>query len=165
MRRLLLLSLLPIVTAFSSPTTAGGLPAPDLPDPQAIIDACWAVSKEDRESGVNSRMREGHVWTSVCLEKKVIELLDTLKFGESFISRAEAKQELDNLRTSVHRLYWMIYNDNEHCGMSCGSMWFAQHLPTHSKLLEDMIRTMIRQVAIQTLQEEQVVPSAKNPKR
>ncbi len=161
MRRVLLLLLLPIVATLPSPTAANGLPAPDLPDPQAVIDACWAVSKEDRESPVTERWRNGHLKTALCLENKIIDLLDTADVGKSFLTREQAREELKNLRFSAGRLYWMIYNDNDHCGLSCGTIWHSQHLTEVSKIYEQMICTLVRTTRVHSGQQNANGPTDK----
>ena len=139
MRRVLMLFLLPIVATLRRLLRLTAYPHRTCPDPQAIIDACWAVSKEDRESPVSERWRDGHLKTALCLENKIIDLLDTADVGKSFLTREQAREELKNLRFSAGRLYWMIYNDNDHCGLSCGTIWHSQHLTEVSKIYEQMI--------------------------
>ncbi len=156
MRRLLLLFLLPIVAAFSSPTAAGGLPAPDLPDPQAVIDACWAVSKEDRESPVTERWRDGHLKTALCLENKIFDLLDTLRFGEFTINREESERDLKKARNALGMIYSMIYFDSDYCAPNCAPDTPGPDLIRQTALYEQLVRTMIWVTAIHTGQKESV---------
>lgn len=125
-------------SAFSSSTKS--------PTPATIIDGCWAISLEDRSSD-NARIRDGHLKTVLCLREKILELRDSFKTGETTISRSQTEQELDRLSFAVQELYWTINNDNDFCGMSCGTIWFSLHLPPVSDIYSDMIRVMIAEAA------------------
>ena len=122
-----------------SPADAGG-PDEEGIDAQALIDACWAISLEDRSSGVTGRMRHGAAKTVRCLEDVILDQVEILFPDGEYLSREQAKQKLDALAEAVQTMYWSIYNGNIACDPSCGTMWHVMHLASHAQILEQMIR-------------------------
>ena len=125
-----------------SPADAGG-PDEEGIDAQALIDACWAISLEDRSSGVTGRMRYGGAITVECLEEVILDQIEILFPDGEYLSREQAKQKLDAFAEAVQTMYWSIYNGNIACNPSCGTMWHVKHLGSHARILEDMIRNIV----------------------
>ncbi len=67
----LFLGLLFALTNF--PAKAGGTEPFEPINAKAMIDTCWALSKEDRDSGVTGRMRSGSARTAGCLQNVIVE--------------------------------------------------------------------------------------------
>ncbi len=109
-------------------------------DAQALIDACWAISLEDRSSGVTARHREGALNSALCLEEVILDQVDVLFPDGEYLSREQAAEKLERLRFAAGSLYWSIYNENIACDPSCGTMWHPMHLASHAQILEQMIR-------------------------
>ncbi len=122
-----------------SAANAGGADEKGI-DAQALIDACWAISLEDRSSGVTGRMRHGAAKTVRCLEDVILDQVEILFPDGEYLSREQAKQKLDALAEAVQTMYWSIYNENIACDPSCGTMWHPMHLASHAQILEQMIR-------------------------
>lgn len=113
--------------------------APDL-DAQKLIDACWAISQQDRDSGVTSRMRQGALNSVLCLEDVIADQAEAFKFPLD-----DVRANLEKIRFGVGRLYWDIYNGHPGCKPSCGTFFHVVHLPPIGDVLEEIIRTMISQ--------------------
>ena len=126
-----------------SPADAGG-PDEEGIDAQALIDACWAISLEDRSSGVTGRMRHGAAKTVRCLEDVILDQVEILFPDGEYLSREQAKQKLDALAEAVQTMYWSIYNGNIACDPSCGTYWHDLHLHGNAHILEHMLREIIR---------------------
>jgi hypothetical protein len=116
----------------------------DLPNPKPIVDRCWKISQEER-AGNNSQIREGQLKTVLCLEAAVADLYDKLTYESSSLTKKQLRADLVTIRFAIGRFYWLIYNESEYCGLSCGSMWFSEHLPPISAALITMINTMTLQ--------------------
>jgi hypothetical protein len=113
-------------------------------DAQALIDACWAISLEDRSSGVTGRMRHGAAKTVRCLEDVILDQVEILFPDGEYLSREQAKQKLDALAEAVQTMYWSIYNENIACDPSCGTYWHDLHLHGNAHILEHMLREIVR---------------------
>ena len=154
-RRSVLLILLTVLSAAETRQSwAGGMSAPDLPDPQAIVDACWTVSKDDRESKTSPRIRGGHAKTHRCLEREILDLHESLRFGNFGLNREKMAKELENLRKAVGALYHMIYYDNAACAPQCEPPDPALGQRRYAAMLERMIWNMILITADHTNQTE-----------
>lgn len=135
--------LLAVLTAF--PASAGGTEHFEPIDSEAMIEKCWALSKEDRDSGVTGRMRSGAANTIGCLEKVVLDQLQPLFPDGKYMSRKQAREHLDRIRIGVQKLYWSIYNEHVGCDPFCGTIYQVFHLSPNARILEDMIRALVRQ--------------------
>ena len=122
-----------------------GSAAKEIPDAQALIDACWTISLEDRSSGNTPRMRNGALETVLCLEKVILDQVDILFPDGKYMSRKKAQEHLVQISFGLGKLYWSIYNEHIGCDISCGTMFHVMHLPPIADALEDMIRVMISQ--------------------
>lgn len=132
-------------TPFLSPSRALGTEPKEIPNAQILIDACWELSRKDRESGVTGRMRNGAADTVVCLEDIVLDQVDALFPDGKYLSRQKAREYLDMIEIGVQKLYWSIYNQHAGCVPLCGTIYHVMHLPPNARILEDMIRALIRQ--------------------
>ena len=123
----------------SASELAGG--REEIPEAQALIDACWDISLEKRSKD-NASAREGFLDTVLCLEEVILDQVEIL-FEDDVLTREQAKKELRILRFAAGGLYWKIYNENRGC--FCGTMYYAHHLWENAQILESMIKEMIRQ--------------------
>ena len=130
---------------FISPSHAWSAARKDVPEAQTLIDACWEISRKDRESGVTGRMRNGAANTVGCLEEAVLDQLQHLFPDGKPLSREKAQEHLDRIQIGVQKLYWSIYNEHAGCDPFCGTMYQVFHLSPNARILEDIIRTLIRQ--------------------
>ena len=85
-------------------TYSGGTEAFNPIDADALIEKCWSISKEDRDSGVTARMRSGGLRSALCLEDVIVSQL-TEMFTPETLERIEVKNKLDQLRHSYGALY------------------------------------------------------------
>ena len=130
---------------FVSPSHAWSATRKDVPEAQTLIDACWEISRKDRESGVTGRMRSGSADTIGCLEEIVLDQVDALFPDGKYLSRRKAREYLDMIEIGVQKLYWSIYNEHVGCDPFCGTMYQVFHLSPNARILEDMIRALVRQ--------------------
>ena len=125
---------------------AGGGPFEPI-DAQPLIDACWALSAEDRDSGVTARMRSGGARSIGCLEGVIRDQAEAL-FDEETLNSLNLEDQLTKIAKGYQTLYGAIYNRHTACGlprMECGSFYHVFHLGKHSYLLEEIIRDMVKQ--------------------
>ncbi len=113
-------------------------------DAQALIDACWAISLEDRSSGVTAQMRRGALKSVLCLEEVILDQVEILFPDGEYLSREQAAEKLEQLRFAAGSLYWSIYNENIACDPSCGTYWHDLHLHGNAHILEHMLREVVR---------------------
>lgn len=113
-------------------------------DAQALIDACWAISLEDRSSGVTARHRKGILESVLCLEQAILDQVEILFPDGEYLSREQAAEKLERLRFAAGSLYWSIYNENIACDPSCGTYWHDLHLHGNAHILEHMLREIVR---------------------
>ena len=151
-RRSVLIVLLTTLTtaAATQQSWAGGMPAPDLPDAQEIVDACWAVSKDDREGKTLPRIRDGHAKTHRCLEQKILDLRESLRFSDFELNREKMAKELANLREAAGALYRMIYYDNAFCAPRCRPNDPTAGEIRYTAMLERIIREMVWMTGLRT---------------
>ena len=109
---------------------------------QKIIDACWAISEEDRNSGVTARMRQGTYNTIECLFNSI------KRISGKMLKRKETKTEfvraLEQFTESAYHLYYDIFNAHKECA-PCGTVYHVVYLGHVSGLLEDILQTMLEQ--------------------
>ena len=131
-----------------SPAVAGGngYPAkePDIPDAQELIDACWAISKERRETGTTGELRGAALDTALCLEEEIHKNASILISESSFPSKHISKT-LEEIRSSYGKFYWHMYNSVEACYVSCGTIFYSFHNSALAKLYEDILKDIIEQ--------------------
>ena len=130
---------------FFFPFQVWGAEQKTIPDAQVLIDACWEISRKDRESGVTGRMRNGHADTIVCLEEVILDQLQPLFPDGEYLSRQKAREYLDMIQIGVQKLYWSIYNEHAGCDPFCGTIYQVFHLSPNARILEEMIRRLVRQ--------------------
>ena len=132
------------VVAFASHAPlAGGNPFEPI-DAEPLIDACMALSKEDRNSGVTTRMRSGSARSIACLEGVIRDQAEAL-FDEETLDSLKLKQQLARIAEGYQALYWAIYNKHRACGlphMACESNYQVIHLGKHSNLLAYPVNTL-----------------------
>ena len=115
--------------------------APANPEAQKIIDGCWKISQEKRDSGVTPEMREGAADTVACLEKAIVDQTEIL-FDAQTQSRKEAQGQIDRLREAYEGYYDALLNHNRGCAPDCGSENQPGPNIEYAKLLEKMLRDM-----------------------
>jgi hypothetical protein len=132
------------VWLFSFPITAkaGGVEEPaDIPEAQAIIDACWAISEELRASINTDDIRYGSLKTALCLEAEIARNMDILVDDP----RERIEEHLENLRTAHGGLYWSMFNHVEACDLGCGTIFYSFHNTFLAKLYEGILKDVIEQ--------------------
>ena len=103
---MMILIIVLFATPFLSQSRAWGADSKAIPDAQTLIDACWEISRKDRESGVTGRMRSGAADTVGCLEEVVLDQLQPLFPDGKYMSRKQAQEHLDRIQIGVQKLYW-----------------------------------------------------------
>lgn len=139
LRLALLLALLLIPTMASA--NGGRRPWTEI-DAQAAIERCWTVGQDKRDSGTTPVMREGTEETIECLEAEIMR-----HTSEFFIAKdaAEVQDRLDTAHKSLRGLYWALYNNNQACSPSCGTMYYVLPASEIAGLWEDILRNIIRE--------------------
>lgn len=138
----LCLGLLIALTDF--PARAGGTEPFEPINAKIFIEQCWALSKDDRDSGVTGRMRDGTMKTVRCMQGFIVDQAAEM-FEPDTLSRQDVQGKLDNIRKNYGSLYWSIYNEHKRCGVECGTDRDVYHLAAYTALLEDIIRDMVRE--------------------
>ncbi len=111
-------------------------------DAQKIIDACWAISLEDRDSGVTARMKSGTYRTIDCLTTQISSISkDYIKNSDN---RTEFLRELQVYTSSGYTLYNHIFLSHSGC-QPCGSFYNVAYTAHVANLLEQIIYTMFAQ--------------------
>lgn len=123
---------------------AGGIQPFEPINAEALIDACWKISKEDRDSGVTTRMRHGSARSIRCLQNVILDQVDAM-FDPKYLSREQAKKQLRKIIEGYQPLMWSIYNEHKSCGVECGTDRHVLHLGDHAALLEDILKQMINE--------------------
>lgn len=113
---------------------------------QKVIDACWAISQEDRDSGVTSRMREGGLKSALCLQEHIIMLAKTELFTESPEISEQIEQKFHNLHAAYASFYWDLYNSIDPCSAWCGTENHVVHNGEYAHLLEKIVRDVYQQM-------------------
>jgi len=130
---------------IASPTLAGGDDGtgPFEPiDAQALIDACWEMTDEQRLDVFAAR--EGILISVLCLEDRIVEQLEALVPPDS-LSKEEAAQHLEATRMGYGRLVWMVYNEHRRCPASCGVIYQSAHVSAVARVMEDLLRMIVEQ--------------------
>ena len=130
-----------LIAAGEPEAESGNAPEtpPANPEAQKIIDGCWKISQEKRDSGGTLEMREGAADTAACLEKAILDQTETL-FDPQTLSRKDAQGQIDRLREAYEGYYDALLNHNRGCAPDCGSE--NQPVPSmeYAKVLEKMLR-------------------------
>ena len=147
MKRSLLVVILILIPAWlligwQVTTFAGGTEAFEPIDADALIEKCWLISKEDRDSGVTARMRSGGARTAKCLQDVILDQVEAM-FDPKTLTRKEALEKLHLISEGYQTLYWSIYNQHRKCARWCGTDRHVYHLGAYTALLEKIIRDMV----------------------
>ena len=123
------------------PVAAGAAEWTDI-DAEALVALCWAISEEDRGSGVTSRMRQGTADTIDCLEQEIVQHATAF-----FRTRSEEqiRQLVTDIGGSYAQFYWVMYNENKACDPGCGTVYHVVFIGEVAELLEDMLRDLVSQ--------------------
>lgn len=76
---------------------------------EAAIEACWASSEADRDSGVTSQMRHGTVDSGNCLEGVLQDEMGGL-LADDTLARLDLPSQIAALRNSYESIFWELYN-------------------------------------------------------
>lgn len=115
---------------------------------QEAIDACWAISLEDRNSGVTSRMRQGTLESALCMKEHIIYLSENVLFKDQPEVQSEVKDSLENIKKGTGRLYWHLHNSHEYCGLSpCGTMYTMFHNSQFAEQMENIIYDFYQKIS------------------
>lgn len=115
---------------------------------QRMIDKCWSISKEDRDSGVTERMREGSQNTTTCFEDHIIELSKTYLYPNNPEQIAQLQKDLDDIGRGYYGFYWGLFNEIEPCRGHCGTMNHIFADGRYAHLLEDMVKSIYLQLEL-----------------
>lgn len=125
---------------------------------QKAIDTCWAISLEDRDSGVTTRMRSGALDSALCMEKHIVELSQKYLFKNNPDKVQRVKEDLEKFRSGYGHLQWMLYNEIDSCfegiNAGCGTMYHSVHNSAYAKSLEDVILRFYGQIEAYDLQKD-----------
>lgn len=127
---------------YFAPAAAGAAPAWTEIDAEALVAQCWAISQEDRDSGVTSRMRQGTANTIDCFAEEIV------RHATAFFrtrSEEQIRQLVEDIGMPYAEFYWVMYNENVGCEPSCGTVYHVFHVGALSALFEDMLRKLISQ--------------------
>jgi hypothetical protein len=114
-------------------------------DADALVAQCWALSQEDRDSGITSRMQQGTTKTLECLKEEIIRQ-GTEFLGRQGMSEAEIGQTLEEISAPYGRLYWAMYNSHKGCEMGgCGTMYHVLPGLALANLHETILRDLVTQ--------------------
>jgi hypothetical protein len=132
-----------LLIALGLPLAAGAA-SPDWAeiDPEPLIDRCWSISQEDRDSGVTVLMSQGAANTIDCLEEEIV------RHATAFFktkNEEEIRQLVSDLDKPYAEFYWVMYNENKGCEPSCGSMYHMFHVGALASLLENILRDLVSQ--------------------
>jgi hypothetical protein len=114
-------------------------------DADALVGQCWALSKDDLDSGVTARMQEGTTRTLECFQQEIT------RQGAAFLtpqamSEAEIGQTLDEINAAYGRLYWAMYNGHKGCAAGgCGTMHHVLPVLALANLHETILRDLVAQ--------------------
>lgn len=75
----------------------------------------------------------------------MLDQVDALFPNGEYLSRQKAREYLDMIEVGVQKLYWSIYNEHAGCDPFCGTIYQVFHLPPNARILENMIRALVRQ--------------------
>jgi len=125
---------------------------------QKIIDQCWDISQELRDSINTSDQREGALKSGLCMQKHIKYLFNTYLFTKDHNKDIEIQslENLEKLHSSYARLYWDMYNShdkascidiNEDGVCNClndmcmvGLIYQSFHNLRHAALMESMMK-------------------------
>ena len=116
-------------------------PQPGAEEAQRVIDGCWAISQEDRESGVTVTMANGTYRTIKCMERAVLDLTEPM-FDPNDVPREKISGWLDELG-ALRAFYSALYEKNISCVSHCGTIQLTRYAIPHAQLLESMIRDIL----------------------
>ena len=140
-RALVLVIALALFAGFAPPSHADD---PVVIDADVIIQACWDAPKEARGGDRSTAdMRKDTLDTIDCLEDAIYDQIEPLFPDGRFMPRVCVEDTLEMLRLVIHRFYWTLYNENEKCNPSCGTMWHPMHLAAHADILEEILQDIV----------------------
>ena len=106
---------------------------------QKIIEACEAPSREDWDSGVTSRMREGSYKKIECLTKEINSIAKTILHPDEV---KEFSEYVDKYTENSYYIYNTIHNSNKSC-TPCGTMYHVLYLGDVTEVLENLLKRML----------------------
>lgn len=110
----------------------------------ALVAHCRAISRQDRDSGVTSRMRAGTLKTVECLKDEVVRQAAAL-IDPEVMDAVEIRETVESLSWSYMTLYWSVYNDRRVCSPTCGTIYHTFHVGRAAGLFEEILRRIIAQ--------------------
>lgn len=114
---------------------------------QKIINACWTLSEEDRDSGVTARMREGTLNTALCMKKHILALSKQVLFKDDPLIQKDVAEDLDKIHHGVGGLYWNLHNSHDSCSQNpCGTMYHVLHNGALAHTMEDILRDFYQKI-------------------
>ncbi len=129
-----------------APAWAGGIEAaPEVPNADELIKACWDKSLELRSSQNTEDQREGHWVTAQCLRDQILENAKAMFIGRDQYFDEWIHDKLFAAEKGYGGFMWGIYNDHSGCKPFCGTIFHSFHNWELAKLYEHMLKTVIDQ--------------------
>ncbi len=115
---------------------------------QKAIDQCWAISQDDKNSGVTARMRDGGIKTAMCLKEHILKLSAQVLFKKDAARQKEVADELQQIYESTGRMYWLLNNEHDACTIEfCGTMYTIFHADQMAVTMENILRDFYLKIA------------------
>lgn len=116
---------------------------------QVVIDACWAISEEDR-NGSNASIRQGHLKTALCMEEHIVNISQQYLFKDDPEQVKRVKDDLERFRSGYGHFYWMLYNEVDPCfnnkQSDCGTVFHSFHNYYYAESLERVVINVYEQL-------------------
>ena len=117
---------------------------------QKAIDACWAISEEDRNTGSTILHRKGHLDTALCMEEHIVEISEKYFFKNDPEKVQRVRDDLEKFRFGYGHFHWMLYNEIDQCFENerpgCGTMYHVFHNNKYARALEPVVHNVYRQL-------------------
>lgn len=113
-------------------------------DADAIINNCWQISEEERDSGITNRIRNGTINSATCIRKQIVNNASTL-FHDSTYSKEDIDQHMELLNEGIGKFYWNLNNENIDCNgpSGCGTIYHVFHANKIARVYEKILRDVI----------------------
>ena len=121
---------------------------------QQIIDACWALSEDNRASGNTPRMRTGALDSALCMEDAILSLVSRYLNKNDPDILSQYREDLDKIRAGYGHMMWNLYNDHDGCHAGCGTLFHVFHNDFYAHLLEDILKKTVKQIQDYDLQDD-----------
>lgn len=129
--------------AATSPAWAQAEKYPPIPKAVEIIVHCMGISAELYNSGTTANVGNAYSEMNACLKKAIKENLGIL-VGKAAPKGWSADKAVDALSNNYEYFYSVLYNNNEACGISCGTMYHHMGKSKLNEFLEKILEEILR---------------------